>query len=97
MSRILTRELLYTAATRAQRKLILAGTEEACAPRSRARWRERQGWAGACGATSPGEPASCPHGVPAHCDFEQGTGHHHDETEEIDDFWEASSDARQTW
>jgi mannose-6-phosphate isomerase-like protein (cupin superfamily) len=21
--------------------------------------------------------------VPAHCDFEQGTGHHHDETEEI--------------
>jgi exodeoxyribonuclease V alpha subunit len=28
VSRILTRELLYTAATRAQRKLILAGTEE---------------------------------------------------------------------
>jgi mannose-6-phosphate isomerase-like protein (cupin superfamily) len=21
--------------------------------------------------------------VPAHCDFEQGTGHHHDETEEV--------------
>ncbi len=28
VSRILTRELLYTAATRAQRRLILAGTEE---------------------------------------------------------------------
>ncbi len=28
-SRILTRELLYTAATRARRELILAGTEEA--------------------------------------------------------------------
>ena len=28
-SRILTRELLYTAATRARRRLILAGTEEA--------------------------------------------------------------------
>jgi exodeoxyribonuclease V alpha subunit len=28
-SRILTRELLYTAATRARRHLILAGTEEA--------------------------------------------------------------------
>jgi exodeoxyribonuclease V alpha subunit len=28
-SRILTRELLYTAATRARERLILAGTEEA--------------------------------------------------------------------
>jgi len=28
-SRILTRELLYTAATRAQRRLVVAGTEEA--------------------------------------------------------------------
>jgi exodeoxyribonuclease V alpha subunit len=53
-SRILTRELLYTAATRARRRLILAGSEEAVRaavgrPVARASglgWRLAQGDAG---------------------------------------------------
>ena len=49
-SRILTRELLYTAVTRARQELILVGTEEAVRPRWRGRWRAPPGCASGCGA-----------------------------------------------
>ena len=49
-SRILTRELLYTAATRARTRLILVGTEESCGRRSSGRWRVPRGCGGGCGS-----------------------------------------------
>ena len=49
-SRILTRELLYTAVTRARGQLILVGTEEPCGKRWRGRWRGRPGCASGFGA-----------------------------------------------
>ena len=50
-SQILTRELLYTAVTRARERLILVGTEEAVRAAVARRSRGRPGCAGGCGET----------------------------------------------
>ena len=55
-SRILTRELLYTAVTRARRELILVGTEEAVRRRWRGRWRGLRDYGRGCGATPGVDP-----------------------------------------
>ena len=48
-SRILTRELLYTAVTRGRKRLIVAGSEERCARLSRGQSHARRDWPPAVG------------------------------------------------
>ncbi len=61
-SRILTRELLYTAATRARQRLILVGTEDSDPFRHRA--ADHPGIRPPAGAVGRGLPADSGHGVP---------------------------------
>ncbi len=58
-SRILTRELLYTAVTRAQERLVLVGSGEAVRAAVQRRWRGRAGCVGGCGGEGGYVAAPC--------------------------------------
>ena len=51
-SRLATRELLYTAVTRARRRVTLVGPPRRCAPPSRTAWPGPAVWASASGPTA---------------------------------------------